>query len=239
MISKGWRKVLRLAALNCGNEKNMALCNKHEARRFPSLKYFHFYTNEAEVLSSAHVLQKDTDKITRMALEGLVNDSFTKQLPYLSQFTPISNDESISNLMTKDLLCLVVIYQESNELLAEHILLDFLAFPRLKIVIVRPDHDSYKTLFQHEPPAMAIYRLNRPASPIYKSNHKMMHDGVAEIIQQKCLIGQTVIKKPAPVGLNAALVTRTLKYVTSKMRNCYRTLRKQQTQIVSEVHLLL
>ncbi|RWS01488.1 sulfhydryl oxidase 1-like isoform X2, partial [Dinothrombium tinctorium] len=146
-----WRPVLRVAAINCADTENNAICNEYGVLSYPKIKFFEpraakYYGTELK-LASQHSVDAIVDSTLKILDEYSSLNSSPPQWPHLSAITARSKRELLSKLPFAGNTPLVTIVEKLGSLLGLRVILDLSEFHN-RVIISRVVGDRFGLVHQ-------------------------------------------------------------------------------------------
>lgn len=180
-----WQSVVRIAAINCAEERNTQICREFEIMAYPSLRLFHVKYPEG----TGQIMQKTTNvdslrTTVVLELRSLQNNNHgASTWPDLSFYNK-SDVAPLWDKQSNEIKYVFIIFQENNSTTIGHeIALDLLDIGHISIRTALDESNLGNVLNIQERPAVAVLSKNAQESVIKLSPSKPTRDEIRNSIE--------------------------------------------------------
>uniref|UniRef100_A0A5S6R5B5 Sulfhydryl oxidase n=1 Tax=Trichuris muris TaxID=70415 RepID=A0A5S6R5B5_TRIMR len=188
-----WSSAVRVGAMNCALDENLAKCQEHDIEGYPVLKMFLPQSAEASAGQDVSLLRRTANSLTSMmAYEAGV---YYRQMRPSGwpDFSYVPDSETWSTLFrsNEQARYMVVVFQttEDKEALGEQLVLRYANFNETVLVRLATTEHVYLKENHLAIPALVIYDRRDNPKVLYESKQPVNLAAAVESIRVHCMIG--------------------------------------------------
>ncbi|XP_060888628.1 sulfhydryl oxidase 1 [Labrus mixtus] len=127
-----WKPAVDLAALDCATEVNMKLCVRFGITGYPTLKFFHAYSNAGATGQRFGVAHRDVRRLRQKVIDKLETHE-EPWPPACPPLEPTSEVELVSFFETNNVQHLALIFEKAGSFIGREVTLDLLQFENVAV----------------------------------------------------------------------------------------------------------
>ncbi|XP_055374073.1 sulfhydryl oxidase 1 isoform X2 [Condylostylus longicornis] len=130
-----WRRIIKVAAIDCADDNNNDICREYEILGYPSLRYFspYYLKGDDQTKIGYQIQSQDLNEIKKTLIIQAMNESrFDNYWPDFSEITNKDIGHLIENLPEK-IKYILIIYENENSTLGSNLILDFSLYDSIQI----------------------------------------------------------------------------------------------------------
>ncbi|KAM7011990.1 LOW QUALITY PROTEIN: sulfhydryl oxidase 1 [Tautogolabrus adspersus] len=127
-----WKPAVDLAALDCATEVNVKLCARFGVTGYPTIKFFHAYSDAGATGQPFGVAHRDVRRLRQKVIDKLETHE-EPWPPACPPLEPISEAELVSFFETNNVQHLALIFEEPGSSIGREVTLDLLQFENVAV----------------------------------------------------------------------------------------------------------
>lgn len=142
---RDWASAIRVAALDCAEEKNHEVCRAYDVHFYPTFRYFRAFTKDFTVGENFKGPDRDQQTVRHAMVDFLQSHSVPQRPPACPQLEPIRPSEVLSLLRTHNSYYMAIIFESNSSYVGREVMMDLIPFEN---IIVRRTLDSDQPLLE-------------------------------------------------------------------------------------------
>ncbi|XP_023083411.1 sulfhydryl oxidase 2 [Piliocolobus tephrosceles] len=132
---RDWASAIRVAALDCMEEKNQAVCHDYDIHFYPTFRYFKAFTKEFTTGENFKGPDRELRTVRQTMIDFLQNHTEGRRPPACPPLDPIQPSDVLSLLDHRGSHYVAIVFESNSSYLGREVILDLI--PYESIVVVR------------------------------------------------------------------------------------------------------
>uniref|UniRef100_A0A2I3H7M9 Sulfhydryl oxidase n=1 Tax=Nomascus leucogenys TaxID=61853 RepID=A0A2I3H7M9_NOMLE len=132
---RDWASAIRVAALDCMEEKNQAVCHDYDIHFYPTFRYFKAFTKEFTTGENFKGPDRELRTVRQTMIDFLQNHTEGSRPPACPPLDPIQPSDVLSLLDNRGSHYVAIVFESNSSYLGREVILDLI--PYESIVVTR------------------------------------------------------------------------------------------------------
>uniref|UniRef100_A0A2K6V0D9 Sulfhydryl oxidase n=2 Tax=Saimiri boliviensis TaxID=27679 RepID=A0A2K6V0D9_SAIBB len=132
---RDWASAIRVAALDCMEDKNQAVCHDYDIHFYPTFRYFKAFTKEFTTGETFKGPNRELQTVRQTMIDFLQNHTEGSRPPACPPLNPIQPSDVLSLIDHRDSHYVAIVFESNSSYLGREVILDLI--PYENIVVTR------------------------------------------------------------------------------------------------------
>ncbi|XP_053523753.1 sulfhydryl oxidase 2 isoform X1 [Artibeus jamaicensis] len=128
-----WAAAIRVAALDCAEERNHEVCQAYDIHYYPSFRYFKAFTRDFTTGENFKGPDRELQTVRQAMVDFLQNHTDTNWPPACPALDPIRPSDVLSLIDKRDGVCVAVIFESRGSYVGREVTLDLIPYENIAV----------------------------------------------------------------------------------------------------------
>ncbi|XP_037349542.1 sulfhydryl oxidase 2 [Talpa occidentalis] len=130
---RDWAAAIRVAALDCADEKNHEVCGAYDVHFYPTFRYFKAFAKDFTTGENFKGPDRELQTVRRTMVDFLQNHSAEHRPPACPPLEPLRPSDVLSLLSQRDDRYVAILFESSGSYVGREVILDLVPFENILV----------------------------------------------------------------------------------------------------------
>ncbi|KAM7093454.1 sulfhydryl oxidase 2 isoform 1-T1 [Molossus nigricans] len=130
---RDWAAAIRVAALDCAEERNHEVCQAYDVRFYPSFRYFKAFTKDFTTGENFKGPDRDLQTMRQAMIDFLQNHTEANRPPACPALAPIRPSDVLSLIDNRDGRYVAILFESSSSYVGREVILDLIPYENVVV----------------------------------------------------------------------------------------------------------